>query len=500
MGNKRYKVFISSVQSEFEQERTALVEFFQSDVLLKSFFEPFVFERHPADSVRPEIVFVSEVEKSDIYIVLLGINYGHEGDNGISATEKEYDTAKRKGIVRWVYILNTTAERHPKENKLIQKVSDDVSWKFFTTVDELKKEVFHTCFEFLKLKGKIENSDFDNSLHPYAVTGDINKQLLNDFILLARQKRNFAEKPDAPVENVLKRLNLLRDNKIVNSALLCFSDNPQQYFPTATVKCTYFHGYVVQKPIPDYKEYGGTIFEMAEHAVDFILSKISLSTGTRDRGNLVATEYEIPRAVVAEAVINALAHRDYQSKGSVQVSVFKNRIEIENPGHLPEEISLEDLKLPHASYPANPLLANCLFLAGAIERYGTGTLEIIAQTVSKGLPEPTFSSYKTFKVILPRKVLDAKAEVDIAQNGTNNMRDIYGINSEQIRNKFGINVLRTLELIMEKPEMTAMDMATKLNLNSRTVENYLAKLKESGYLERQGSKKDGRWIIIKKED
>lgn len=499
MDKTKYKVFISSVQNEFDHERKMLVDYFQTDILLAPFFESFIFENNPADTKNPETIYLNKIKQADIYIGIIGTQYGFEDASGISPTEKEYDAAKAKGIPRWIYILNTNKSRHPREELFIQKLSKDVSWKFFTNTDNLKKEIIHTCFEFLKQKGRIENDDFDNALHPYCTIQDIDPALIKNFIEIAREKRNFAEKTTTPPEDVLKRLNLTRNHKIVNSALLLFSANPQQFFPAATIKCAHFHGTTIQKPIPDYKEFGGTIFQMAEQAVDFILSKISLSTGSRDNKILIDTEYEIPRAAIAEAVINALAHRDYRSKGSIQVSVFKDRIEIENPGHLPDEISLEDLKHPHASYPFNPLLANCLFLAGAIERYGTGTLEMIEKITSKGLPQPVFSSHKSFKVSLPRMLSEATTPEVGTQKYADDIRSKFGINSEQIRNKFGINVLRTLELILVKPETTALEIAAELKLNPRTIENYLAKLKENGYLERQGSKKDGRWIIIKKQ-
>jgi ATP-dependent DNA helicase RecG len=93
---------------------------------------------------------------------------------------------------------------------------------------------------------------------------------------------------------------MLRGNKIVNSSLLVFSSNPQRFFPSATVKCAHFHGTEVQKPIPDYKEFSGDVFNMADEAVDFVMSKISLSTGIRDKKNKVETIYEIPRGIIAE--------------------------------------------------------------------------------------------------------------------------------------------------------------------------------------------------------
>ena len=274
MSGKKYKIFISSVQNEFEQEREFLREYILSDALLNSFFQPFIFERISATSSSPEKVFLNEVKNSDIYIGILGIKYGYEDESGISPTEKEYNAAKKISLPRWIYILKTSEKRHEKEDLFIKKVSDDVSWKFFSNFKNLKNEVYYSCVEFLKQKGKIENSDFDNSLHPYATIDDIDDNLIKEFISIAREKRNFSEKMNSHKVDVLNRLNFIRDSKIVNSAILLFSRNPQKFFPTATVKCANFHGNNVQKPIPDFKEFTGNIFEMADQALDFILSKI----------------------------------------------------------------------------------------------------------------------------------------------------------------------------------------------------------------------------------
>lgn len=94
------------------------------------------------------------------------------------------------------------------------------------------------------------------------------------------------------------------------------------------------------------------------------------------KSNQAPIHYEIPRAAVAEAIVNAVAHRDYSSRGSVQVMLFTDRLEIVNPGHLAPELSIPMLKIEHGSYPTNPKLAECLYQAGYIERFGTGLGEI----------------------------------------------------------------------------------------------------------------------------
>jgi predicted HTH transcriptional regulator len=348
-------------------------------------------------------VYLSEVSYSQIYLGLLGNEYGYEDAKGISPTEHEFDEANKNNLQKWIFVKgNNDRVRHPKEKAFVLKVSESVSRKRFSTFEELKKEVYNSCIRYLKQIGKIDSKEFDESLNEFATIDDIDSKFIGSFIRMARLKRNFPLPETASTEEVLSHLNLLRNHQLTNSALLVFGKKTQYFFPTATVKCAHFHGLAIEKPIPDYKEFGGTVFEMAELTVDFVLSKISLSTGTREISNQVSTTYEIPRRVIAEAIINAIAHRNYYSKGSVQVSVFKDRIEVFNPGSLPNELQLSDLSIAHGSYPNNPLLANCMFLTGHIERFGTGTLEIFHLLKEAHLSRPKFNLEEGFKVILYR--------------------------------------------------------------------------------------------------
>ena len=117
------KIFISSVQKEFAQERRAVAEYLREDPLLGSFFEPFLFEEVPATTANHGAVYLEEVRRSHIFIALLGIEYGFEDVDGISPTEREYSAAKEEGIPRWIYIKGgTDTPRHPKEEAFIRLV------------------------------------------------------------------------------------------------------------------------------------------------------------------------------------------------------------------------------------------------------------------------------------------------------------------------------------------------------------------------------------------
>ena len=200
----------------------------------------------------------------------------------------------------------------------------------------------------------------------------------------------------------MKHLNLLTNGQPTNAAILLFGKTPQKFLLSSEIKCVHFHGTRVAKPIPFYKVFRGTVFELVDQAVDFVLSKINLSVGTRSESAVAERTYEIPIEVILEAIVNAVVHRDYTDSSSVQVMVFSDRIEVWNSGSLPSELSLDQLREPHASLPHNPLLANAMFLVKYIERIGSGTLDMIKHCIDAGLPEPKFSIDGGFKTTIIR--------------------------------------------------------------------------------------------------
>ena len=100
--------------------------------------------------------------------------------------------------------------------------------------------------------------------------------------------------------------------------------------------------------------------------------------------------YELPREAVAEAIVNAVVHRDYTSNASVEVMLFSDRLEVWNPGELPQPLTMARLRAPHASIPRNPLICDPMFLARYAEKAGSGILDMIALCRAAGLPEPQF--------------------------------------------------------------------------------------------------------------
>ena len=201
---------------------------------------------------------------------------------------------------------------------------------------------------------------------------------------------------------MLEHLNLLKNGLPTNATVLLFGNKPQRFLISSEVKCAHFHGTEVRKPIPFYQVYKGTAFDLVDQAVDFVLSKINLAVGMREK----STQYggsPTPPEVVREAIVNAVAHRDGTSNGSVQVMLFSDRLEVWNPGTLPPTLTLARLRLPHGSVPGNPLFAESLYLTKYIEHMGTGVGDMIERCQNAGLQEPEFYLTDGFVTIIRRK-------------------------------------------------------------------------------------------------
>lgn len=125
--------------------------------------------------------------------------------------------------------------------------------------------------------------------------------------------------------------------------------------------------------------------------------------------------YEIPKMVIREAVVNAVAHRDYTSNAGIQVMLFSDRLEVWNPGSLPAGMTMKSLRIEHSSVPRNPLISEPLFWARYIERAGTGTLDMIALCRKAGIPEPQFEQRGGQFVLTIRRKKTAQLQKTQAQ-------------------------------------------------------------------------------------
>ena len=405
-------IFISSVQREFAEERAALRDYLRGDPLMRRFFDPFLFEDVPATDRRPDALYLDEVERCELYVGLFGDEYGTEDEEGLSPTEREFDHATALGKQRLIFLKAARGtSRHPKMAALIGKAQAGLIRARFGGTEDLVAALYASLVEYLGAQELLRWEPFDVAACPNAGFDDLDPERMVRFVGTAGRARQFPLSEDAPPEALLEHLNLLNKGRPTNAAILLFGRAPQRFLISSQIKCAHFHGTQVAKPIPSHQVYTGTVFELVDHAVDFVLSKIALSVGTRAESIQAPVAYEIPKEVITEAIVNAVAHRDYASGGSVQVMLFADRLEVWNPGDLPPPLTLDKLRVPHESIPGNPLLARAMYLVKYIEQMGTGTLDMIRRCLEAGLPEPEFEAAGEFVTRIRRPAPAGQAAV-----------------------------------------------------------------------------------------
>jgi len=401
----RFKIFISSVQSEFAAERRLLVEYIRRDALLGVFFEPFIFEEANACDRSPKDVYLHEVEDCDIYLGLLGRKFGHEVGPGVSATESEYDLASKLGKTRLVF-LKEVAKREPEEQRFVEKVQKSVTRKSFADFEGLQLSVYGALIRYLEQSGYVRVTPFDASFDTGLTIDDVDQDKVGEYLQKARDAKKITIPENADVRWLLEKLEALAsDGRISNAAVLLFAKDPQCKFISSEVKCLQYWGDVVERPIPSYRILHGGLVRMIEDALAFVMARIDHEVGEPHRQSGAAPgRDELPYLAVREAIVNAVCHRDYEDNGSVQVMLFKNRLEIINPGTLPKGWTVEKLLQTHESKARNLMIAKALNWAGYVEKSGNGTESIINRCMAIGLPKPEYHPDNAdFKAIIWRK-------------------------------------------------------------------------------------------------
>ncbi|MBN1127767.1 MAG: DUF4062 domain-containing protein [Chitinispirillaceae bacterium] len=412
-------IFVSSVQKELAEERRALKSFVNEDALLRQFFNVFLFEDQPASDHRADEVYIAEVDRCAVYVGLFGNEYGYENTEGISPTEREFTRATESGKPRLIFVKGIDDDaRHPKMQQLIRKAGDQLIRRRFNGTSELTSQVYASLVDILQERGIIRNRPFDDTVCHDATMKDIDDAAVTAFVRKARSERQFPFDPSTPVSEVLTHLGLLRENVLTNAAVLLFGRNPQKFIPCAEVRCMHFHGTEIQRPAPFYRIFKDTLFSQVDQATNFVLSVTNISVGTRALSNQAPVTPEIPPDVIREAVVNAIAHRDYTSGAAIQVAVFSDRVEVWNPGELIPPLTPESLRHAHRSIARNHRICEALFLAGNIEKYGTGTIMMIRESLAHSLPEPQFQQRGgEFSAVIGRDWLTERVLRDLNLNG-----------------------------------------------------------------------------------
>ena len=201
---------------------------------------------------------------------------------------------------------------------------------------------------------------------------------------LAEYYRRIYEKPldtsDVPLASMLQAMRFLVPDldgaaRLSVAGLLLFGEQPEDHLYYARISAVRWLGLAAGEEILDRQEITGRLPDQIEQAEKFVLRNTRLSTSIN--GLRQADSYEYPRPALREAIVNAVAHRDYSLDGAqILLYVFDDRLEIRSPGTLPNSVTLQNIKT-HYSKPRNETIARVLFNLGYVNILGSGIPRMI---------------------------------------------------------------------------------------------------------------------------
>lgn len=172
-----------------------------------------------------------------------------------------------------------------------------------------------------------------------------------------------------PLPQLLTNMNLLNQGQLNVAGALLFAKAPHYALPAFIVKAVAFVGNEIEdERYIDSRDITGKLADVFQQTLGFISANTRALQ--RDQGINTLGRPEVPRIVWEELVANALIHRDYFISAPVRVLVFADRVEIISPGHLPNNLTIENVKAGNSNM-RNPILAS--FAAKLLPYRGLGS-------------------------------------------------------------------------------------------------------------------------------
>lgn len=490
----KYKLFVSANQKELRDERFAIKGVINDSATLRSYFDVFLFEDLPAKGKSPMATYLKNVANSDVYVCIIGRNYGDKGKDGLSATEREFRhflKAKPSGEII-AFIKDGSAEdakRDPETLDFVKNIKASFIYKRFKNIDDLKTQVLNSLVSFLDDKGEFNKGPFDKAVRKDLGYEAIDEQTVKDFLLNRAVKLKVAIPKISIKSFLVDTLKVVRKENggfhPTNAALLFFGKDPSEHISHHEIRIARFRG-TTRSEFIDSQEIKGTVYKMLNAAESFFLRNTRLANKIVEFKRIDIPEY--PFEAIREAVINAIAHRDYTMRGApIMVSIFDDRVEVSNPGGLLPGLNIKRLEGHHAT--RNEAICKIFHETMDMERFGTGIGKMKKLMQEHGLSVPAFEEEGDFFVVRfygpGDKILDLVPS--IPEERQTDLKKL-GLNERQIK------ALRLM--VNEKKKMTNTIYREIFKTSERSALRDLNDLREKGFVKRTGSRRAAEYESI----
>jgi len=314
---------------------------------------------------------------------------------------------------------------------------------------------------------------WDSVLIPNVSISELKQETFEFFKTKGIESKRLDEKcrNDSP-EQILNNLKLIEKGYLKRAALLLFHPDPEKFVTGAYIKIGFFRS---ESDLQFQDTIHGNLFEQIEKTMEYLLTKYTRALISYKGLSRIET-YEYPEDALREALLNAVAHKDYAGCTPIQIRVYNDRIKIWNEGQLPENWTVENLFQEHSSRPYNPDIANAFFRSGNVEAWGRGIDKMTEQCTAAGLPMPIITNKGSDFWITFRK--DIYNAVDLG---------LLGLSDRQIK---------AVLYVKEKGKITNLEyLEINQGITDRTALRDLDSLIEKGVFQRVGEKKSAYYEL-----
>lgn len=515
----KLRVFVSSVQKELAEERRAVKTLITSDPFLDEHCTPILYEDEPSMMRSAPQGYLEDLAKCQIYLVIVGFEYGKRV-KGLSATHHEYHLAQKKEMPVLVCVQgDTKVQRDPATEDFLNEIRDDGhKYHRFAGLRELQKVVLDCLTKYIKANYHVAPTEKDAKASERTVAtaswfdqqrvallpevnmparvgwGDV------DVGVARRLASSVADDHDATlddreVQELLLRRGLLwlgqDDGKAYcsPSGILLFAKEPTRVYPHSCVRILRFSGDVRDPKPADFRDLNSPIPTALEEALAFIDKNTRHPLRVEGLRRLRLDEY--PVNALREAIINALAHRDYEDVSrKVHIEVFSDRIEVISPGLLPGGVTLAQLRSGNVRpCSRNPVLAQGLRLLGLMEELGTGVVRMMKAMLDHGLEAPEYSFRDDCVVVTFRGPGDALEKIR-----THDARAVFDVPPSVTESLTG-NQKTILKELLQRGQCDVPQLAATLEVTGQAVRKDLAKLQKLALVEKRGQARATYYVL-----
>lgn len=360
--------------------------------------------------------------------------------------------------------------------------------RFYLRAGDENKKLSTREIERLVEKKKNYAYSWGTEVSETLVTG-VDVSILRLFIKRGKEAGRIGFSFDS-ARNVLNKLHLVKGNKLLNAgrALFC-KDNGVE------VQAAVFAG-KDKITFLDIQNFRGNLFDLIEKNETYVKEHINWRADLS--GSRRVEIPEIPVRAIKEAIINSLCHRDFTNPKSNEIAIYRDRIEIFNPGQFPYEYEPEDFvkgNLP--SVPRNPLIAEALYLSEDIEKWGSGLRRISQECKAEGVKVEFKKIISGFAVIFYRPEFSVEGRFIGKNREKKTGVKVPEKVTVKVPEKVTVNQQKIIATASQNPRITISELSKIVGISDRKIKKNISKLKEKKMLRRIGPDKGGYWDVLK---